>query len=158
MILEVGKHERSPFYFDCFLSGYAREEEYLFMGGYAAMKITNIIHFLPSGFDIDSYDYRDYLQSMERFLSIFTDHYGKMPPLDDNEDIQSIKSLFDTAQNTEIPEYITKLFAIRRQNVKLLEINLIDFKRKSKIMTVNKICMNQSNDMVNFRFVTNSSK
>ena len=44
MILELVKYERNAFYFDCFLSGYDREREYLFIGGYAALKIRNILH------------------------------------------------------------------------------------------------------------------
>ena len=68
MILELGKHERSAFYFDCFLSGYDREREYLFIGGYAALKIKNILHFISETETVE--DYSTHLQSIEAFIGI----------------------------------------------------------------------------------------
>ena len=70
MILEVGKYERNAFYFDCFLSGYDREREYLFVGGYAALKIKTILLFMSMEDIIENY--AKYLQLLQKQLEVQT--------------------------------------------------------------------------------------
>ena len=70
MILEFGKYARSAFYFDCFLSAYDMEKEYLFIGGFAALKIKNLLHFISDTEKVENYS--EYLALVEVFLSIVT--------------------------------------------------------------------------------------
>ena len=68
MILKLNYYERNVFYFDCFLSAYDREMEYLFIGGFAALRIANILHFISDDRRIESYS--KYLILLESFFNL----------------------------------------------------------------------------------------
>eukprot|EP01084_Bolivina_argentea_P137017 241313_1 len=70
MILSFTKYFRNAFYFDCMISGFDQEQECLYIGGYAALKISNIIHFIDETEKIENYS--KYLILMEMFMNIIT--------------------------------------------------------------------------------------
>ena len=117
MILEVGKYERNAFYFDCFLSGYPREQEYLFIGGYAAIRIKNIFQFTSMDDEVQLLNHHKHLQSIDCFFASLSD-IGMEQENFTNNDIssKSVRQLLLRLNNnkndmTIIPEYIIKLFA-----------------------------------------------
>ena len=125
MILDVGKYRRNPFYFDCFLSDHDREREYLFIGGYAALEIRNILQFLPDTEDIKSYSH--YLNSIECFLSLLqnkTMDSKKLSQVLNSTNILSIliQAARDSAHHNDIPDYIMQLFNHRCKRIEELTI------------------------------------
>lgn len=158
LILEFGKHERNGFYFDCFVSGYAREEEYLFIGGYAALKIKNVLHF---GAEIENYSSQ--LRAIQCFISALspTDVTDDSKQTDLNEqlldrnsaDVDLITSLINmkiaskqTATSLIAP-YILNLCEFWCNELQQMEIDLIELKHTNFYH----IIMNSEHDMVNLK-------
>eukprot|EP01084_Bolivina_argentea_P259594 438066_1 len=72
MVLSFTKYFRNAFYFDCILSGFDQEEECLFIGGYAALRISNIVHFINCREKVENYS--KYLKLMEIFINLVTNN------------------------------------------------------------------------------------
>ena len=157
MILELGKYERNALYFDCFLSSHDIEKEYLFLGGYAALKITTILHFMN---DIDKIkNYADYLAIIECFVSIFQNKSFNEQRLLSNSRIDTLSILATNKRDNKlkeesIPEYISQLFSFRCNKMINLEIDLRQFKEISRILQVSMMFMNITHEIIDFNLLS----
>eukprot|EP01084_Bolivina_argentea_P256127 431114_1 len=166
MILEFGKYERNAFYFDCFVSSYARESEYLFIGGYAAIKIKNILHFISKTNTIENY--AQHLLFIQCFFSVISNQsiesqilssiqYKKNNMLSmiisKNSDKKPCNFSYKPT-NEAVPKYITNLFYFRCSKISELEINLTEFVKMSKILNIQNQCMNTEKTMININLLS----
>ena len=150
MILEIGKYERNAFYFDCFLSGYDREREYLFIGGFAAIKIKNVLHFMNND-EISSYS--EYLQTLQTFFAILQSELVEDDLQIDLDKNKIIQSLIDNQYKRNIadqtiPSYIYKLFMFKCSGIRQIEMDLMEYKQKFTV------CMNDSNTMIDINLLS----
>eukprot|EP01084_Bolivina_argentea_P159530 277826_1 len=119
MILEFGIYERNSFYFDCFISAYDREEEYLFIGGFVALKIKNILHFDAQSGDI--HNYHQHLVCIQCFfaalssINIDQQLLSSLPDINDEfcSLIKNRISVNNVDFDHELPTYIINLFDFR---------------------------------------------
>ena len=157
MILELGKHEHSAFYFDCFLSGYDREREYLFVGGSAALKIKNILHFLDDGAELDNYS--QYLQLIEAFLSLVSNKYFVNYSVSPNDHICVLSRLITNKRDiimndNQIPSYISQLFDYRCDKLKYLQMDFNQMKLNARILKINDVILNPMGDMIDINLLS----
>ena len=131
MILDFGKYKRNPFYFDCFMSTYDVEQEYLFLGGYAALEIRNILQFIPNTNKIENYSV--HLASIECLLSVLQNESIESETLSVvNSKNKTLSSLIKNKrdgihEDAAIPDYISRLFNHRCSKINQLNIDLKEF-------------------------------
>eukprot|EP01084_Bolivina_argentea_P137010 241305_1 len=156
LILKMGKYIRNTFYFDCSMSGFDREQEHLFIGGYASLKIQTILDL--SGDDFENYD--RYLSLMECFFCICRNAHvdeSVTSSLDPNDNIlQSIIENQTDQKNdntSDVPIYILNLFQFRCNRLKQINIYLDEFIKISNVLNICKCSLNGDRSMINFNFL-----
>ena len=135
MILEISKYQRSAFYFDCFLSGYDREREFLFIGGSAALKIKSMLHFISAEETIENYS--DYLQLLEVFFQALQNDRDIVEQRDHSMNMEQNRRLNSLIEyqcnqyvnNDNVSGYIYQLFQFRCNKLMQIEIELFSFNR-----------------------------
>ena len=155
MILEVGKYLRHCFYFDCFISGYDIEQEYLFIGGHAALEIKNILQHIPNSQKIENYSH--YLKSIQCLFALLKNGIIESEILSSVQQNDCILLPLLTNERDKIydnddviPEYIRDLFHYRCDNTYQMTIDLDDFLRKSQILKIENACINDQKVMIDF--------
>eukprot|EP01084_Bolivina_argentea_P159526 277819_1 len=142
MILEFGKYERNTFYFDCFMSGYDREEEFVFIGGFAAIKIKNILQFI----DDKIMNYAQHLALIQCFFYLVTNQIGNEQMIESipkGNDILPLLIHIQSNKSSVNTNYISKLFTFRCNKLNKVTIDLTQFIKISKILNINFQCLNK---------------
>ena len=152
MILQIGKYERNAFYFDCWLSGYDLEREYLFIGGYAAIQIRNILQFSSDKDDIQNYS--DHLKLMQCFLSLISNKHIDQQQIDSlPQNNKILPSLIQQNSRSNLPEYIITLYQFRCIKINEIMIDLSECLTISTILNINNILLDDTQSMIDMNLL-----
>eukprot|EP01084_Bolivina_argentea_P137015 241311_1 len=160
IILQIGNYIRNVFYFDCFLSGYDREREYLFIGGNAALKIKNILNVNSNTGEIENYS--KYLRLIQIFLLLLSNQNidEEIPIYDDDvenkhEDVDMaaiISYRLNKNSNISIPSYVSNLFDMRCNKLTEISVDITQLKKISNQLNISDYVLGLNNNMTNLNF------